>query len=242
MVAFAAAWTLAVLVLPQPIPLVRRGLNAILMAAIASLVLMPWWIRNAAMFGEFIPLTTKGALNLYAGTQIRPYYLTDARNRGLSVDPVVEERERTVTMQARAAHSNRERDHIYLNAALDNIRREPWEQAKHLVRKVAFLWQPNIGPRHAGRVGFAWVLWLIAAAHWTLLLAGVTGLWVFRRPPRALFVLGIPFILVMTFHVVVGIGEPRYHLSLVPFLLWSSVPPVLRLLRLDKSTWRLDRS
>ena len=31
------------------------------------LVMVPWTVRNAKCFGEFIPLTTNGGINLYIG-------------------------------------------------------------------------------------------------------------------------------------------------------------------------------
>ena len=36
-------------------------------AAAALLVMLPWWIRNAMIFGEFIPFTTSGGLALWVG-------------------------------------------------------------------------------------------------------------------------------------------------------------------------------
>jgi len=36
-------------------------------AAIACLVLAPWWLRNALLFGQFVPLTTAGGAGLWVG-------------------------------------------------------------------------------------------------------------------------------------------------------------------------------
>lgn len=33
----------------------------------AMLVLLPWWVRNALVFGEFVPLTSAGGLSLWVG-------------------------------------------------------------------------------------------------------------------------------------------------------------------------------
>jgi hypothetical protein len=38
-------------------------------AAATLLVIMPWWIRNALAFGEFVPLTSSGGLALWVGAQ-----------------------------------------------------------------------------------------------------------------------------------------------------------------------------
>ncbi len=34
---------------------------------VAMLVLLPWWVRNALVFGEFVPLTSAGGLSLWVG-------------------------------------------------------------------------------------------------------------------------------------------------------------------------------
>jgi 4-amino-4-deoxy-L-arabinose transferase-like glycosyltransferase len=57
---------------------------------------VPWWIRNYSTFGEFIPLTSKGASNLYQGTMIRPYPVTDYRNSLVDMDPERVARDRAV--------------------------------------------------------------------------------------------------------------------------------------------------
>ena len=36
-------------------------------AAVALLVMLPWWIRNTMLFGQFIPFTTSGGLALWVG-------------------------------------------------------------------------------------------------------------------------------------------------------------------------------
>lgn len=44
--------------------LARRGGIA---AAVAVLVMLPWWLRNAALFGAFVPLTSAGGVSLWIG-------------------------------------------------------------------------------------------------------------------------------------------------------------------------------
>jgi len=236
MISFTGAWVLAVLLLPGDRSPWRRALNGLLLIATMCLVLVPWWVRNAATFGEFIPLTTKGAGNIYVGTLIRPYYFSDARNDAVPLEPAARAREEAVTARAHEARSSRDEDRILLGAALDNVRRAPLEQLAHLGRKTYWLWQPNIGPRHADRVGMAPVLWLIAVSHWLLVLAGLAGLWLLRRDRRAVLTLALPFLVVTLFHAVVGIGEPRYHLPLVPILIVAAAPVLLRLVRRETAS------
>jgi hypothetical protein len=42
----------------------RRGLAAV---PFAVLVMLPWWLRNAAVFGGFVPLTSAGGVSLWVG-------------------------------------------------------------------------------------------------------------------------------------------------------------------------------
>jgi len=43
---------------------VRRGLAAV---PFAILVMLPWWLRNALVFGGFVPLTSAGGVSLWVG-------------------------------------------------------------------------------------------------------------------------------------------------------------------------------
>jgi 4-amino-4-deoxy-L-arabinose transferase-like glycosyltransferase len=236
MIAFAAAWLLAVLLLPRDAPRPRRTLQGVLMVAAMVLALLPWWVRNATTLGAFIPLTTKGGRNVYAGTLVRPYYFSDARNNALPLPSEERRREDDVEQRAREAPTAREGDRIFLAAAFENLRRDPLGQLAHLGRKLFWLWQPNIAPRHAERLGMAPVFWAIAVAHGLLLVVGGAGLWMMRSDRRALLTLSIPFLWVTLFHAVVGIGEPRYHLALLPILMVALQPPLGRLFRLRPST------
>lgn len=48
----------------------RRWWAVSLTAAFATLlVVLPWWIRNALVFGQFVPLTSSGGLALWVGAQ-----------------------------------------------------------------------------------------------------------------------------------------------------------------------------
>lgn len=235
MISFAGAWMIGMLVLPKGLPPIRRGLNLLLVIAATALILLPWWIRNTAVFGEFIPLTTKGARNIYVGTLVRTFNFSDARSETVALDDAERRREEEVDARVNQATTARDKDRLLLAAAFENVRREPLTQLRHLGRKTWFLWQPNIGPRHADRIGMAPVLWLLAVAHWALVILGCAALWILRREPRTVFTLIVPFVLVLLFHVVVGIGEPRYHLPLLPFLIVALPPALFRILGREAS-------
>ncbi|MDG1896262.1 MAG: hypothetical protein P8J37_15265 [Fuerstiella sp.] len=49
------------------VPAIRRACVAVLPAAIAGIVLVPWVVRNAIQFGHFIPATTHGGYTLLLG-------------------------------------------------------------------------------------------------------------------------------------------------------------------------------
>jgi 4-amino-4-deoxy-L-arabinose transferase-like glycosyltransferase len=223
MIAFILAWTFSLLRAPVSVPPRRRALNAVVMLATIGLTLAPWWLRNLATFGEFIPLSTKGANNIYCGTLVRPYYFSDGRNESIPVPPDEQAREDAVSARIGAAGSFRDRERVWLEAAFENVRREPGRQLWHLARKCYFMWQPNIGPRHIPRVGFAPFLWIAAIAHWMLVGSGTAGLARLRHDRDVLLALIVPLLVVTVFHVVVGIGEPRYHLPLIPTLIVGSL-------------------
>jgi 4-amino-4-deoxy-L-arabinose transferase-like glycosyltransferase len=180
---------------------------------------VPWWIRNYSTFGEFIPLTSKGASNLYQGTMIRPYPVTDYRNSLVDMDPERVARDRAVHRRANAAPTRQERDRILIAGAVANLRADPAGQLLHVGRKLTWLWAPNVGPRHASRIGAPVLLWGVAAVHFAVLGLGLVGLVLVRRRREVLYLLLLPTVLTTAFHMVIGGAEPRYHFSCWPALL-----------------------
>ena len=232
MVAFALAWGLMVLAgffaKGRKVAALQRIALAGGMVIATAIMMTPWWVRNYTTFGEFIPLTTKGALNVYAATRIRPYYMTDARNEGIPLDPEIAKREAAVYERLAESTSMKEADRILFRAAAENWKLDPIAQIKHLGNKLLWLWEANIAPRHAARIGFAPALYLVAGAHYVFSVLGVIGLWMMRRNREAIALLIVPFIVVNLFHVIVGIGEPRYHLPVFPILFVSSAVLIAR--------------
>ena len=229
-VLFAGTWWGLLLAVPWAPPRVRAARVA-LAAVVFVAVLAPWWLRNSHTFEEFVPLSTKGMKNVYLGTLIRPYPVTDYRNQDLVVEPAELARDRDVNRRAAAATTLAERDRIFLAAADDNLRRDPAGQLLHVSRKFLFLWTPNIAPRHADRVGMPLALWGAATSYFLVLGVGLVGLWRYRRDRDAAIVLLAPLVVNTLFHVVVGIAEPRYHFPVLPALLIGTSIVLVPLLR-----------
>ncbi len=218
-VILAALWALVLLSCPPRRAWRRRMLATGAFAGVVVLTLCPWWARNWRVTHEFVPLTSKGAWNIWCGTMVRPYYLTDHRNKSVKPDATTLAVEESVRRQVAGARTLREKDKILLTATWERVTADPSGQLVHLMRKFLFLWQPNIAPRHAGRTGLGPILWGVAAAHYVLLGIGVVGLWHVWRSYEGGVILVLTFVVWVVFHAMVGIGEPRYHLPMLPLLI-----------------------
>jgi hypothetical protein len=61
---------LAFLVFLRRFGTASRWLSVSACAAVAAVaVMLPWWVRNAVIFGQFVPFTTSGGLALWVGAQ-----------------------------------------------------------------------------------------------------------------------------------------------------------------------------
>jgi 4-amino-4-deoxy-L-arabinose transferase-like glycosyltransferase len=217
-----------------------RGLVVMILSTI--FVLVPWMIRNYGVVGEFTPLTTKGALNVYVGTLKGDYHPSDARRMWRNPDTRQSERDRSLKEAIAATESRSERDRLYLRASWENVREDPEGQIVYLIKKVDFFWQSSVGVRHAGRVGSAVPLFVAEVLYWVSLMLGATALLsVGARRNLALLwiVIGWTFL----FHVLVGEAEPRYHFLAMPavfglagFSLSRSIPAVHAVMRSEKRT------
>lgn len=195
------------------------------------LPLVPWVARNWVVMHDFIPTTTKGGRNIYQGTLIRPFNLSSAQNDNWQPDPETAAREAAVYQRARAATNQKEVDRIFLAAAFDNIRRDPWGQLKHTARKLGWLWRPLLAPRHAARLpGVGPVLYLTAAANYVLLATGVLGLWMLRKNREFVAVVTLPFLTLVTLFTLLSEGSPNYHIAEVPALVLGAAGLIATLL------------
>ena len=209
-----AVWVLLLLQTRFGDPKHRKRIPAVVVA-VAVAFLLPWWVRNWVAFGEFVPLTSKGMSSFYQATLIRPYPVSDHRNK--SGPPDLEDA--ALRRRASEAATLTQQNWILLQAALENIRRDPGGQLVHVGRKLGWFWSPNIGPRHGERLGAPLAFWGAGALHFAVLGLGVVGLWRARKRWDVALVLTLPLLASTAFHMVVASAEPRYHFPLWPALL-----------------------
>jgi 4-amino-4-deoxy-L-arabinose transferase-like glycosyltransferase len=200
----------------------RRMKAAACIVAMAILAMAPWWIRNYRVFNLFLPLTTKGAVNIYIATVIRPYRFTGYLSPEAGPEWPSNAREEAVRERLSKTSDFHERNGIYLRAALENILVDPGGQIVHVGRKLMFLLQPNIGPRHAGRTGLAPILWGAAGAYGLLWILGLVGLWRLRSRSELMVASVLPAGYFLLAHLLVGDAEPRYLLPVLPALMMGA--------------------
>jgi len=94
-------------------------------ASIAVAILLPWWIRNYVLFGQFVPLTTASGMNFWVGTM----------GNGMAYLPEVEKFTRYPEID-RSAAAFRE--------AFAYIAAHPLDYSVHTIRKAATVFQGDL--------------------------------------------------------------------------------------------------
>jgi len=216
----------------------RRGWSGVgLMAALSVAVVLPWTARNYARFGELIPLTDKGAMSLYVGTQKGRYHASDPRRNWRLDDPAQAAVDARLKESLSTAGTRRERERLYFEAAWQNLTSDPVGQAGFMMRKAAFFWQANLGLRHRARIGMTAALALSEVLYWASLggaaLAALTGATPGGRFGTAWVLVGWTFL----FHMFAGEAEPRYHFTLLPAI-FALAGGWLSRLRVPIGSWR----
>jgi len=192
-----------------------RALRALgIMSAAALVTVLPWSLRNYRVSGEFVLLSEKAGWTAYVGTLIGPH--PAAGVQWSWSDPARRERHERLLRELTREPSPRRRGRLCWEAAWENVLQNPGAQIRQLPRKAWFFWMPNIGLRHAGRLGFVPLL-LVSEIAYGLCLAAAAGAAFTRRgraAPCAILWLLIGWI--AAFHIVFGGAEPRYHFLLLP--------------------------
>jgi 4-amino-4-deoxy-L-arabinose transferase-like glycosyltransferase len=223
------------------VPTARSASRIGLMGLVIVLTIAPWSARNYLVFGELIPLSDKGGLNVYVATMKGRYAPSDARRMWALEDIRQQEVDRRLRASLRLTRSPNERNRLYLEAAWQNLSQDPLGQLVYLARKATFFWRPNVGLRHQSRLRLWPVLVFSEAMYWFVFTAAACAAFLPGTGGRARELLWLLVGWTCLFHLLTSSAEPRYHFMLLPALLalaagidaWS---------RLGKSGVRLPRS
>jgi 4-amino-4-deoxy-L-arabinose transferase-like glycosyltransferase len=166
----------------------------------ATAVMAPWWLRNASVFGRFVPTALWAGASLYDGLGPQSTGASDmAFLNAPELQPLSEE----------------DQDAILLRRSWEAVRSDPARVARLALIKAVRYWSP--WPNAETR-GSLWV-WLLCAM-WTMPLYGLlaAGAWHCRRDVRALTLLAGPLLYFAALHVVF-VSSIRYRIpGMVPAL------------------------
>lgn len=167
--------------------------GAVVVALAAALVMAPWWVRNARVFGKFVPTALWMGASLYDGLNPRA---TGASDMDFVNDPDIW----PLDEQAQDAELRRR--------AVAFVRAEPGRALYLAAVKFVRYWSPW---PNADTVRSPWVMALTAA--WSLPLFGLwaLGAWDRRRDARALVLLAGPLLYFCALHMVFA-GSMRYRI------------------------------
>jgi hypothetical protein len=207
----------------QRAPSARSAGRVALMGLAALLAIAPWTLRNYLVTGEFIPLTNKAALNVYVATMKGRYAPSDARRLWALEDPRMREVDERLKARLSLARTSGERDRLYLGAAWENIRQDPWGQLGYLPRKAGFFWQANVGLRHGSRLGLWPVLAFSEVMYWFVVVAAAGTIFFTDTAGRSRRLLWLLVGWTCLFQVLTSSAEPRYHFLVLPALLALAV-------------------
>lgn len=196
----------------------RRALVILLAASCLYAAFMsPWWIRNAALLGSFVPFTTSSASNLYLGN--------NPHNRDAGID-WSSDVEPDLVARIEALPDELARQRAYSHAARDYIKDNPAAFLQAAAKKFVRFWNivPNAAEFRSGLYS------LVSALSFgpVLVLALICALRR-RQQWRALapLYLGIGY---FTFVHVVTIASLRYRLPLEPLLIVLAAEPIAALI------------
>jgi 4-amino-4-deoxy-L-arabinose transferase-like glycosyltransferase len=173
-------------------------------AVIFATVLAPWCIRNALVFGAFVPLTTSSGSNLYLGN--------NAANVNFGIDWTTDVDKNTVARIN--ALPELERQKAYRDAAVDWILSNPSDFARGAVKKFFRYW--NVVPNATEFRGGLFPIISLLSFGPILLLA--IGCILFLRRHVDLVPLYALIAIFTALHCVV-IASLRYRLPIEPFLI-----------------------
>lgn len=212
----------------------RRNCNAFLLSVSAlalgmALALLPWTVRNAAVFGRFIPISTNSGVNLLVS------FNPVSRGGFVSGSQIPSFQELSSSGLDELAFDQASR-----NLALDFIRSKPVQAVALAPLKVFQLYRDDVSgviwndsnPQQPLPTWLRISLIAVAqAAYLVVLVAGVIALLRWRKflPDQRTFFLLLPILYLTLFHTVY-FGDDRYHLPILPLLAILAAGPLLHLL------------
>jgi hypothetical protein len=178
----------------------RRGgaaRGAVLVALGAVLVMAPWWVRNARVFGRFVPTAMWVGASLYDGLNPRATGASDMEFLSApDIWPLDEEAQ----------------DAALRDRAWAFVREQPGRAARLAVVKVARFWSPWPNAEDLAAPGLT-----VLFALYTLPIYGlmVLGAWDRRHDVRALVLLAGPLLYFSALHMVF-VSSVRYRIPGIP--------------------------
>lgn len=160
---------------------------------VAVVVMAPWWVRNARVFGRFVPTALWMGASLYDGLNPHATGASDMEFLNDSdIWPLGEE----------------EQDAVLRERALRFVREHPGQAVRLAAVKFARYWSPW---PNADTLRSRWLA--IASAIYTVPLFALWGVgaWECRRDPRALVLLAGPLLYFCALHMVFA-GSMRYRI------------------------------
>jgi len=173
-----------------------------LAAAVVVVALLPWWVRNARVFGALVPATTRLGVTLYDSVRPGATGGTDMQF----------ERERAREMQGLDELAY---DAAYRRKSWDVMRSEPGRMVPLAMKKLGRLWSPVPNAWFAQAPFYRWasILGFVPMVGGALL-----GAVVLLRRVSALALLLVPVAWVTMVHSVL-VGSVRYRVPIEPMLL-----------------------
>jgi hypothetical protein len=183
----------------------------VVLIAAVCLVLAPWTLRNAVVFGRFIPVSQNLGLSLWYGNNPKATgSQVDARGRDLIPEGELRER-------IEAAESEIDIDRAYRDAAVRFIREHPARAAALRLRCFAYYWLDHNYWLATPRYSVPW--WLKAGNIALVALFGVAAVYNLRLPgvPRLLLLAVAASCLTYTL-IHADLGN-RYRMQIEPLML-----------------------
>ena len=200
----------------------RRVLQGLVVLVFAFAVVLPWTLRNHAVLGEWVLVSTNGGITLLTGNN------PSARGDYTPDDPLVTSVPRTVATQV-------EDDREYKRRAIVWIRENPVAFLQLMPAKLFRLWAPDGEAEWAFQAGFAhyddWSLWFrtmrwLNQAYYLAMLAGFAWAGWLLASGRARigtqrvgwWLLPYGVALYPSLIAVVFSGQSRFHYPVMPFV------------------------